>query len=87
MAGACVRVDRDGHLTRVYYQAPGTTGPTLCYSVFTRDTEHLAEADARRLTEMLAPLIDIGMRHAEARRPAPRPLPCDPDPNDADPDD
>lgn len=64
MAGACVRVDRDGHLTRVYYQAPGTTGPTLCYSVLTRDTAHLAEVDA-----VLALLEEAGAVHRKQSGP------------------
>mgnify|MGYP007024622008 CR=1 FL=1 len=70
MAGACVRVEQRGStLAAVIYRAPGTRNE-MVYVVSN-------PADARRqaddLVALLAPLVDLGMRHAEARRPAPRP--------------
>lgn len=84
MAGACVRVEQRGSaLAAVVYRAPGT-GHVMVYAVSNaKDADRLAD----ELVDLLAPLVDLGMRHAEARRPAPRPLPCDSDPNNADPDD
>lgn len=92
LAAGCVHVTREGSLTRVYYRAPGTAGPTLCYSVHTSATAHLAERDARALAAMLAPLVDLGLRRGEvsARTTLPgiravQPTGYDPD-NDLDPD-
>lgn len=85
MAGACVRVEQRGSaLAAVIYRAPGTNHEM----VYTVSSPYEANRQADELVLLLAPLIDLGLRRAEARRIAPRPLPClGPDPNDADPDD
>lgn len=74
LARACVRVGLFGKTKRaVYHVAPGQEDSGLVYVV-------CDEADVPRMTEalvdLLAPLVDLGLRHREAMQATrdPRPV-------------
>lgn len=89
LARPCVRVGKFGGTKRiVYHVAPGHEDGGLVYAV-------CDEADVPRMVEelahLLAPLVDLGLRRAEAAarlRPLPRMEPANDDPDqNLDPDD
>ena len=92
LARACVHVHGDRGVAYVGYRAPGSTPEQshgLTFAYFTGHNSADPHGDAARAADalvlLLAPLVDLGLRHAEARRLTPIP-PTLPDPQNV-PDD
>lgn len=92
LARPCVHAESRGLWTCITYRPPGSdsTGPGIVWQILGPGEADRITAAAEELAHLLAPLVDLGLRRAEAARirPLPRMEPAHDDPDqNLDPDD